>query len=389
MEAFHRLFVGLCICSIACGLPLPRLQATPFLYREVRPASLQFTVSAADFTPSFYGSSMQGRFDPDRSYIQMILPNTEDIAVAAKKPNDLHPVEQPTKNPEEEIPSEPPTCRLNSSAIILNGTITLNVTFLNGTNLNGTNITNCSNETLRQYLRNSLRVSAPAVLMLADGTSIGAEQDEPSLTGTYELAYVAQRPSAVYSASPQLYPFVKYVNYNQIPWRGSPLIIGNPYPAEGIYEPIYIYRPVFPILARSYDVYYYFSTADQQNIKRQENTKVVQESKAKTIPTKLDTKPVSELKVNSEKEDAKENVMPNTMEEVGPQEKALVDALNSQAEIVEENTAPPVNLQLKEETAVAETDMDGKDDYHLNEDDNDLMRAVERVLQQLHSRLTA
>ena len=381
-----RVIVGLCICSVTCGLPLPRLvyqqEASPSAYWEIRPAPAQFDA----YDHAFYNTYIQGRFDPDRPYIQMIVPGTDEVAEAEKKPSGINPFVGPTREPpavdRDEKESED---KLNeackNASLVLNGT------------QNGTNITDCRNETRR--------MPTPVHLMLADGTtlySVGKEQGKKSnlqLSGAYELAYVAHRPSVVYSAPPQLYPVVQYADYNQIPWRGLGLI-GNPYPGARIYEPLYIYRPVYPSISRSYDVYYYLPIADQQNAEHQEETEVVQDKNNEAIDE--DIKPTGESEVKAEEQEADEIVTPNALEELDPQEQALVDALNSKSESVQENKSPPpVKLQGEENTGVTEEDeveeLDALQNImHFEEkldkiSDEDLISAVETVLQQLHSRL--
>ena len=392
------------------GLPLPRFvyqqDVNPSMNLEVRPAFVQYT---ADLNSPIYTSYLQGRFDPDRPYIQMIVPNTDGMAVAEKKPIGPFGPTRPTPDIDR---NENEDEKLEENKIVgcVNGS--LKGTNSNGTySVNGTNATSCYNKTL----------PAQAFLMLADGTTIygvdgeSVQKQHPSLDGVYELAYVAHRPQPPNS---EFYPRLQYVDYNRLPWGGfgSSVLAGSPpYLTAGLYQLLYIYKPVFPVPSRSYDVYYYLPTDhedqndadiedraeensvnmagregldhDQSKAEIQENTEptsnvdTVVEGSEERVNTQVKDMELESM-VSSEKEEAKETAMPNATQGADSEEQALIDALDSKME----------ELQAKEEGKQIE-DQDGLnaqwEDNLVQMTDKDLIDAVERVLQQLHSRLIA
>ena len=375
---------GLCMCSLTCGLPLPRLvyqqETRPSMFWEARPAADTFT-ALADLGAARYTSYLEGRFDPDRPYIQMIVPNTDDMAAAAKKPN-----MRPTKpTPDDRVVTLPDEDIIPCGNLSSNGTI----------DINGTDIFNATNST--EYCNKTI-ITTPALLMLADGITLYGRQEggNPSLNGAYELAYVAHQPSYTTSVRPALYPLVQYVDYNQLPWDvygvspfgGSPLYSST----AGLYQPVYIYKPVFPVTSRNYDVYYYFPTdrEDQSNavLQNKATTKsldsAVQEAESRLI-SEAEGK-THELIEGSEKEEAKETPVPNVLEETDREEQALDNALNSKIKQV----IPFEEKGIETHEGMLDEQDDGVIMQELDRiSSDDLLEVVERVLQQLHSRLIA
>ena len=391
LPLFLKVVVGLSVLSLTYGLPLPRFvyqqEADPSAYWELRPASRRYV--GAPETNALYRNAIQDRFDPDRSYIQMIVPAANEIRAdtEAKPKGPFGPTSEPPtldtdegQDDENEVVPSPPPC--------INGTI------------NGTNTT--CNETVPSSpsiaVPGSETVPPSALLMLADGTtlySVGMGQrrkNGPSPSGTYELAYVAHRPRI---AAPQPYPAAQYADFNRL---GS--IAGSPplsYGA-GMYEPVYIYKPVYPSAARSYDVYYYLPVDNPQSAEIQSKPKTNKKAD-KELEPKVEAK--IERKPNTKKAEANEITMANAVEEADLQEQALIDAFNSQLVAMRgENLSPESKSeQVKEEVNAEETKLDKveaktEEDLHIQWEEEldkvsneDLISAVERVLQQLHNRL--
>lgn len=354
---FVRAIVGLCICSLTYGLPLPRLALQQgAAYWELRPASKQLVYSPDSNT--LYDSYTQGRLDPDRPFIQMIIPRTNGIADSEAKPGGpFGPTQEPEFIPISlPSPSPSPVCNI-------------------------TNVS-CSNTDTNPEVE-----SPDAIIMLADGTSLyavggQARKSESSPGGAYELAFVEHRPRTVHTPSPQLYPVIQYADYNLFPWGGygrSPLLN-----YAGAYEPVYIYKPVYPSASRSYDVYYYLPVAEHQSTEHESTN------------------------VNAEKEEAKETAMPNAVKNSEadvqvqvPVKTTASNTVDSQAVAVPEGLAADTqskNELLKEEVKMEEAEQEEEEEVgdkmrtHWEEElerisDQDLINAVDKVLQQLHSRL--
>ena len=376
--------MGLSVCTLTYGLPLPRYvyqqEADPAAYWELRPASRQY-FSAPEINPFYH---IQGRFDPDRPYIQMIVPASDEILAdtEAKPRGPFGPtMEPPTIHNNEGQGDE------NEVAPCINDTI------------NGTNTT--CNETVPPS-------EAPsAMLMLADGNTLYSagmgqgRKSGPSPSGTYELAYVAHRPR---TAILQPYPLIQYADVNQLRWGGigeSPPLGGNPYNGAGVYEPVYIYRPVYPSATRGYNVYYYLPADDQQIAELQSKPQMNRKTEKESGPKANAKMEEHEKKPSADKAEANEITMPNATEKADLQEQALVAALNSQLVALQKEN-PSIESkseQVKEEANAEETKLDEakadvEEDMSIQWEEEldrvsneDLISAVERVLQQLHNRL--
>jgi hypothetical protein len=407
LEAKVRALLFMCLLSQAVALPLPRIvyqQPSPDFYSrpqawELRPAGIeQFTAggAAADLQAAFIHSYIQSRFDPERPYIQMVVPRIQtDESVSEDR-----------FNPFRVLPTRPtvPSAETPTSAIICKNDS------LNGTSINGTNATACIPPTEEKEVK-----PATALFMLADGTtlySVGKEDanEESLLNGAYELAYVAHRPVAP-AASP--YPVAQYVDYNQIN-KDRFSFFGSP----GYYEPVYIYRPVYPAPSRSYDVYYYLPHGTRS---RQQQTSSSSEA-LQSAPDRTEkeeervgeesSEEIARTEVlarhpppSAEKEEASEIAMANAAGEAADQEalqqEALLNALSSEIETELQGATTTVaesapgkddliTKAAKEELAEL-MEHDDSNDYWENEleriSNKDLINAVEVVLQQLNSRI--
>ena len=411
-----RVLLALCVVSLVSSFPLPLLYYQDLAgpsparpqYWELRPApynSLGGDAQAA----AFFNSYMQGRFDPDRPYIQLIVPGRGDGEVHEDRliPGGPFGPTRPTVPTAEAPTTEAPTVNCNDS--------------LNATTVNGTNATNCVTPTSKTPDAKP----STALFMLADGTTVYSVGDkgemDQSLSGAYELAYVARRPSTPYIAPAPAYPLVQYADYGQmqmdslgrVPFFGSPR-----YATADYYEPAYIYRPVYATASRNYDVYYYLpkEANNQGSVARTQgepasSEKEKESNEEEEVVAEEEEDLAGEPEPSVEKEEANEIAMPNAVEEVDQaqlqeQEQALVDALSSeiQAEMLaptqeelqpgEEKMADTAETQLSEEGAeemLAEL-MVHDDDYWEKElekiSDKDLINAVQVVLQQLNSRLS-
>ncbi|CAI8018608.1 hypothetical protein GBAR_LOCUS11270 [Geodia barretti] len=400
-----RALLYLCLLSQAVALPLPRVvyeQPSPDLYSrpqawELRPAGIEpFTAgdAAPDVQAAFIHSYIQSRFDPERPYIQMVVPRIQtDESVSEDRFNPFRVLPTRPTVPSPETPT-PAMCKNES---------------LNETSINGTNATACTPPTKEKEVK-----PATALFMLADGTtlySVGKEDanEESLLNGAYELAYVAHRPVAP-AASP--YPVAQYVDYNQIN-KDRFSFFGSP----GYYEPVYIYKPVYPARSRSYDVYYYLPHGTQS---RQQQTS--SSSEAQSAPDRTEkeeergggesSEEIARTEVlarhpapSAEKEEASEIAMANAAGEAADQEalqqEALLNALSTEIETELQGATTTVaesapgeddliTKAAKEELAQL-MDHDDSNDYWENEleriSNKDLINAVEVVLQQLNSRL--
>jgi hypothetical protein len=321
-------------------------------------------------------------------------------------------------------PSPPPVTVEPPSALEIcktNDTINGTFVWVHGTHVNVTNITECLE--IIKKLRELAKKPPSVLLMLADGTTPypageKAGQSESALNGAYELAYVEHRPR-ISAFSP--YPLVKYADYNQITLNrfGKLPFLGSPYPAYGSYEPVYIYRPVYPTASRAYDVYYYLPadhTQQQSNAEIQspeaiaddeDSTDLLQEPmfkpkkedantekedyNSKKEETSVEAEGVrEEVKAGmeeAEKEDASEIAMPNAVDELDRQQQALLEALSS--EIEAELQAPRLDSQpVAGEMTRTEGAVVQDDEYWEKISNKDLISAVEIVLQQLNNRLS-
>lgn len=407
------------ICSISTGLPLPRLvyqtQTNPSpQYWELRPVSTAQSVNAE---AALFNSYIQGMFDPDRPYIQMVVPNTDSDAYEEQKLIPGNPFIGPTPPPPEKTTEVPPTgilCLVNGTnvtALNLNGTnitalllketnvTTLNISGINVTaiNLNGTNVT-ALNLTVCRTNGNETHtvVPAQALLMLADGTTLYSventinKESESLLNGAYELAYVAHQPiNSFFPQSP--YPYVQYTDYdpfNRIPFS-------NPYYTGGAFQQVYVYKPVYPSSSRSYDVFYYLPVENEKNSERQSQS--MAEKSDQVDSKKQDKVPKLESESNADNQKASELTMPNAVEEtIDVQEQALMNALIAQIQGDKQDDRPLPDEKIVEEVMIEDNDTKEKEieeAENLEEElenisDEDLLSAVEKVLQQLHSRLT-
>lgn len=379
--------VGLFVFSVANGLPLPRLvfpqeaASIPAVRWELRPTSRQFANSPDDST------YIQGRFDPDRPYIQMIVPRGDGIANYEAKPTGPF---GPTREPPTTRTEEPPIECIN-----ITNNSTLNIT------VNGTV---CRNESLPIVPS----VSRPlARLMLADGTRIypieGAQgqSTEWSPSGAYELAYTTYRPRTVSAVSPQFFPVIQYADFG---WPGG-------YPAGGTFEPVYIYKPVYPSALRSYDIYYYFPVAEPQRDAERESAKTnteKAEASEITMPNALrenskahpqvqshvevvSTTPTSQKEVESQKNPGSESDN-DKMVEI-EEEHPVMEIKNEQTEIAEAEPEETIGESHVSEAEPGEKTVESEEDSNWEKElenisDQDLMAAIEKVLQEIHSRLS-
>ena len=364
-----------------------------------------FTTGAADAQAAFVPSYIQGRFDPNRPYIQMVVPAEEMDTPASEdrfKPFIPLPTRPtpPTSAPSVDKTPKPEIC--NESQ------------YVNGTWVNGTNATDCTPPT-----KKTNGTPTTALFMLADGITLYsvAKEDakkETLLNGAYELAYVAHRPVA---RTPSRYPIAQFVDYTQL-YRDKYSLFRSPYPATGYYEPVYIYRPVYPAPSRSYDVYYYLPSDERKSQEQQTNSNAAPDNTEKEEAEERFGEESSEEIARTEvlardpapsavKEEASEIAMANAAgedanDQEALQQEALLNALSSeiQTELQRAQTAAespprdeddPITKVAKEKLAQL-MGQDEDNGYWENELDRisnkDLINAVEIVLQQLNSRLS-
>ena len=421
-----RVLLTLCCAAFTCGYPVPFVMypplsdqspvAQPQLW-EVRPASMR------SFTPyngrydadaqaaAVFNSYLAGRFDPDRPYIQMIVPGggkelaeeekgevNEDKFNPGGPFGPTRPSPPPPPSPTTEAPTEEPKTICNETA-------------LNATGRNETNATDCVPPTVK-----TIEKPGQALFMLADGTTVysvsqGEREGGPNLSGAYELAYVAHRPSSPYMST---YPMIQYADHAQMQMDtlGRVPFFRSPYSApRGYYEPVYIYRPVYPSASRSYDVYYYLPSQENEaeTSSEDQSEEDIQEVKEEEVVGKEDE--VAAITAedlaedpgpSAEKVQANEIAMPNAVKEEDQeelQEQALVDALSSEIEAEMQSpkhTEPQPSKEVvveAEEAALAADEPVVHDDKYWDSElekisDKDLIHAVEIVLQQLNSRLS-
>ena len=395
--------VGLFVFSVANGLPLPRLVlpqeagSIPAVRWELRPTSRQYANTADE--NFLYSAYIQGRFDPDRPYIQMIVPRGDGIANYEAKPTGpFGPTRKPPTTVATTVATTVPTEELPIECINSTNNSTLNIT-VNGTVCN-------------ESLATVPSVSRPlARLMLADGRRIypidGAQgqRNEWSPSGAYELAYTTYRPRTVSAVSPQFFPVIQYADYNYFGWPGG-------YPAGGTLEPVYIYRPVYPSALRSYDVYYYLPVAESQSDAERETAKTNAEkveASEITMPNALDnseanpqvqthvevvpTTSTSQKEVESQENPGSEsdNDKMVKIEEEHP----ATEIKNEQMEIAEAEPEEKTGEGRVAEAEPGEKTVESEEDSPSNWEkelesisDQDLMAAIEKVLQEIHSRLS-
>ena len=164
---------------------------------------------------------------------------------------------------------------------------------------------------------------------------------------------------------------------------------------------VYIYRPVYPSATRSYNVYYYLPADDQQIAELQSKPQMNRKTEKESGPKANAKMEEHEKKTSADKAEANEITMPNAAEKADLQEQALVAALNSQLVALQKEN-PSIESkseQVKEEANAEETKLDEakadvEEDMSIQWEEEldrvsneDLISAVERVLQQLHNRL--
>ena len=399
----------------------------------------------ADTQAALFNSYIQGKFDPDRPYIQMVVPKTDEDAYEEKKiPG--HPLVGPTPPPPE-TPTEPET---EKPTVVGNGDEACVNESVNGTNTTTLNETLCQNETRKNSTGKTHTVfPVQALLMLADGTtlySVGNKQNQesaPLLDGAYELAYVAHQPNLAPLSSN---PYVQFANYDPLYWGnfyGRIPFVGNPYNPGYAYEPVYIYKPIYPSASHSYDVYYYLPV-DKETVEHQSKPKAKEDTTLASTKSRKQDPPIDTVELasqpNSDTQKASELTMPNavtedaikvqpvteeeiglkeqpvteeeidlkeqpvteeeiglkeqpvTEDEIGLKEQALVNTLISQIETEEQENgqSPSEEEEMIEEEETKEVAIQKLDTLEEELDrlsDEDLISAVEEVLQQLHSRL--
>ena len=405
-------FLVLCSLSLTWSLPVPRLvyqQSAPNPYPqpqywELRPAAMEPFMASDAQTALFHSYIQQSRFDPDRPYIQMVVPNNDEDTGASEDRYFPFAV-RPTRPPVKTTTPPPEICKNEST----------NATEINGTAVNRNVTENCNPPVTGTDER-----PATALFMLADGTTLysvgqGDAKPESPLNGAYELAYVARRPAAR-KLSP--YPMVQYADYNQMNRDRLPFF-GSPYAAAAYYEPVYIYKPVYPSSSRSYDVYYYLPTEEQEpdanseaesqpeatKEEDEETERIREESSEEIARTEFLARDPAP---SAEKEEASEIAMADAGgadDQETLQQEALLNALSSEieAELQTTTTAAqsaaqsspekedPITKEAKHELAQLLDHNDNRD-YWENEleriSNKDLINAVEVVLQQLNSRLS-
>ena len=424
-----RVLLTLCCAAFTYGYPVPFViypplsgqspVAQPQLW-EVRPAPMQsFTPYDARYdadgqAAAVFNSYLEGRFDPDRPYIQMIVPGGA---------NELAEEEKGEVNEERVIPGggnplikpirpTPPTLPPTTEAPPEEPKVICNETALNATGRNETNATDCVPPT-----KKTVEKPGQALFMLVDGTTVysvgqGEREGGPNLSGAYELAYVAHRPSSPYMST---YPMIQYADHAQMQMDtlGRVPFFRSPYSApRGYYEPVYIYRPVYPSASRSYDVYYYLPSqqneaeTSSENESEDDNTQEVKEEEVVGKEDEVAAITAKDLAEDpgpsAEKVQANEIAMPNAVKEEDQeelQEQALVDALSSEIEAemqspkhTEPQPSKEVVVEAEEAALAADEPVVHDDKYWESElekiSDKDLIHAVEIVLQQLNSRLS-
>lgn len=398
------------VVTLAHGLPLPRLiyqpspeQSAPMpQYWELRPApTKQFTANGQSIFTSYM---QQGRFDPDRPYIQMIVPvKIEGNALEDRWEIATGPFIEPTR------PTAAPTSKTPIPCINATLNVTLNLTTWNETNCTSTPTTKPTTKPVK------------ALFMLNDGSTVYSVGNDrtPDLNGAYELAYVVHRPAPRLSPPASPYTYVQYVDYNQM--KMDSLRRMSLSPAVESSEPVYIYKPVYPSHSQSYDAYYYLPVNQEEysdtavqskpelSKKGEDEDSAVQDSIMKEETAKLedlddDTVP------GTVKEEASEIAMANGVDSTELQQQSLINSLSSeiQAELEEtvtkqesDNSAQKQEPEtVSENTIVAKAEEElgklmednNKDEYWENElksiSNKDLLSAVEIVLQQLNNRFS-
>lgn len=367
----------LCTCSSILAAPLPRIIAPQALssslgHWEFRPPTstvesrqdIELALQSwAD--PHFY-SYVRGRFDPERPYIQVVFPSGEeeddDVTRTQSKPK-FHEIEK-----------------------IVNPIKSLDVS--NDTNTTVGNTTK------------------PSPRLFAEEQENGAG---PLPYGAYELAYVVhRRRGTAYSA--QRYPLVQYADYQLLGPMTGWSAWGDQVPGP-LYEPVYIYRPVYPSRYHDYDVLYYVPASHEDGVAgKADNNEFEKEASEIAMPDAEHDVTVqiamseAEQEVTVQKDPADDPSEDGAVAEEGvvtQEEDNLEQALVKEESEQQSNDIPVegpveglVTDQSEEvkETAAAEEESDSPTiDWEKELEsisDEDLLVAVEGVLQRLHNRLT-
>lgn len=367
----------LCACSGILAAPLPRIIApratsSSLGHWELRPAprtveSRQDIEAALQSwaDPHFY-SYARGKFDPERPYIQVVLPSGEergddDVTRTQYTKDKFHHVLKHVNPIEEE---------------------------------NSTN-----NDTDGQP-SNSLEQSSQSLAEFQDTRA------EPLPFGTYELAYVVhRRKGAAYP--PRRYPLVQYADYQLLGLVGGWGGWGGPQAPGPFYEPVYIYRPVYPSVYHDYDVLYYVPASEDDLADKADNKELEKEASEIAMPdaehdvTVQIAMPEAEKDVtvqNDPADDASEEDVATAEEGAVTQEEDSLEQALAKGQSEQQSTDSPVeglalgpSEEVKEKADVEEGSESPAIDWEKeleNISDEDLLMAVEGVLQRLHNRLT-
>jgi len=365
----------LCACSSILAAPLPRIIAPRAASSSLGRWELRSSPNAVESRqaielalqswadPHFY-SYVRGKFDPERPYIQVVLPSGEeeeddDLTRTQYKPKYIH------------IP-----------------TVVNPIKDVNNTK-NDTNTTDGGSQNTIEQSPNAL-----------------AEEQENGLPfGTYELAYVAHRRRVtVYPA--RRYPLVQYADYQVLGQAAGWSVWGEPQALGPLYEPVYIYRPVYPSRYHDYDVLYYVPASEDEVAEKADNNELEKEASEIAMPdaehdvTVQIAMPEAEQEVTVQKNPADDPSEDSAIAEEGAvtQEEDNLEQALARGESEQQSNDSPVeglitsqSVEVKETAEVEEESDSPTIDWEKeleNISDEDLLMAVEGVLQRLHNRLT-
>ena len=367
----------LCACSSILAAPLPRIIApratsSSLGHWELRPSpnavesrqAIELALQSwAD--PHFY-SYVRGTFDPERPYIQVVLPSGEE------EDDDLTRTQGKTKYYYIDKEVNP---------------------------IKDVTVNNTRNDT------NTTDGGSPNTIGQSPNAS--AEEQENGAErlpfGTYELAYVAHRRRG----TARRYPLVQYADYQVLGQAAGWSVWGEPQALGPLYEPVYIYRPVYPSRYHDYDVLYYVPASEDEGAEKADNNELEKEASEIAMPdaehdvTVQIAMPEAEQEVTVQKDPAddpsEDSAVADEEGAVTEEEDNLEQALARGESEQQSNDSPvkgPITSQSVEVKETAEVEEESESptiDWEKeleNISDEDLLMAVEGVLQRLHNRLT-